>query len=83
VRDRILALALTMYEASLCSCGHPVSRAHNDDMEGYYSKVERVCQACAVIALAQAEDRHEAGRKIGVRDDAYAAGYEPVDRSAS
>ncbi|WP_426566378.1 hypothetical protein ACPPVT_07480 [Angustibacter sp. McL0619] len=72
-----------MYESSLCSCGHPINRAHNEDMEGYYSKVERLCQACRVIELAQADDRPEAGRKVGVVDDSYGEGFEPDPRFLS
>lgn len=45
-------------------------------MEGYYSKVERLCQACRVASLAQ-DEPGESGRKILVVDDAYAEGYEP------
>lgn len=85
VEDRVMAVALTLYEDSLCSgCGHPRDRAYNPDMEGYYVTREHTCQGCA------ARDRHEAelrdkrdqrkpkaGLKVGVADEAWDEGYRP------
>ncbi|MGN6245110.1 MAG: hypothetical protein ACTHQ3_15770 [Motilibacteraceae bacterium] len=70
-------MALTIYESSLCSCGHPVSRAYNLDMEGYYEKVEHLCQACRVAQEAQADERAEPGRKVAIVDRSYDEGFEP------
>lgn len=77
-----MALALTLYEDSLCGrCGHPRDRAYNPDMEGYYSTREHTCQACAVLDRDAAEARdksgHQHGRKVGVADDAWDEGYTP------
>lgn len=81
LRDRILALALHLYEDGLCSgCGQPASRAHNPDMEGYYAPVTVRCEACAVRER-EAGEKHGQGVLIGVVDEAYSEGYEP--RAAS
>jgi hypothetical protein len=66
-----------MYEDGLCSgCGHPASRAHNPDMEGYYAPVTVTCQACAARDRESA-DQHGKGVLVGVVDESYAEGYEP------
>jgi hypothetical protein len=70
-------MALTIYEASLCSCGHPITRAYNPDMEGWYEKVEHLCMACRVAQQAQGDERAEPGRKVAVVDRSYADGFEP------
>lgn len=40
-------MALTVYEESLHSCGHPADWTFNEDTEGYFEVREHVCQACA------------------------------------
>lgn len=77
LRDRILALALQMYEDGLCpGCGLPANRAHDPLMEGYYVPNVVTCQACATREREGAE-KHAKGTLIGVRDESYAEGYEP------
>lgn len=74
-------MALTLYEDSLCDrCGHPRDRAYNPDMEGWFSARVHHCQACAVLeqdARDASEKGTEPGRKVGVADDAWDAGYVP------
>lgn len=77
LRDRILALALQLYEDGLCpGCGQPASRAHNPDMEGYYVASTTRCWACAARET-QAADQQGHGVLVGVVDESYLEGYEP------
>ena len=74
---RVLALALQFYEDGLCAgCGLPASRAHNADMEGWYTPVTTKCWACAARE-AEAEAAAGQGVIVGVVDESYAKGYEP------
>lgn len=61
MQDRLLTLALTRYEDSLCGgCGHPKDEAYEDDEIDsplYYDVQEVVCQAC------KAHQEFTAGRK--------------------
>lgn len=43
----MLALALTIYEDGLCSCGQPVVLAHHEDNDGWYDAHKRQCHSCA------------------------------------
>lgn len=48
--DRLTAVALTEYEASLCpDCGQPKHRAYNPDINGFYDVVEVQCQGCQAV----------------------------------
>jgi len=59
--DRALAVALVLYEDSLCRCGQPRERAHNVDNADRYEADGADCQACAAI-----EDyRREHGGDLG------------------
>lgn len=49
ISDREAAVALTEYEDSLHSCGHPAGRAFDDDADGEYEVRHLVCQACAAM----------------------------------
>lgn len=56
--DRKLAVALTIYERSLCpTCGHVMARSHDPEMDGWYDAHEDTCYACAAV------DLHTAGQK--------------------
>lgn len=57
VTDREAAVALTEYEDSLHSCGHPAGRAFDDDADGEYDVRSLVCQACA--AMDRYRDTHK------------------------
>lgn len=46
-KDYMLALALTIYEDGLCSCGHPLVLAHHPDNDGWYEAHKKQCHACA------------------------------------
>ena len=78
--DRTLALALTVHEDGLHSCGHPRDRAWNEDMEGWYTPHRVVCQACRAAALdMDARGKLQAGESTFVTDDTP-AGFEPDPR---
>jgi hypothetical protein len=53
-QDGLLAQALTLYEASLCSgCGHPVSETMGEENDGAWESEEFRCFACdANVKLA-------------------------------
>jgi hypothetical protein len=50
--DYVLSLALTVYEAGLCSCGQPMSLAHHPDNDGWYNAHKTQCHSCAARELA-------------------------------
>lgn len=55
--DRLLALALDVYERSLCSdCGHARDRAWHPGMAGSYMVEEVECQACTALNRRARED---------------------------
>lgn len=43
----MLALALTIYEDGLCSCGQPLILAHHPDNDGWYDSHKTQCHSCA------------------------------------
>lgn len=43
----MLALALTIYEDGLCSCGQPMAVAHHPDNDGWYDPKTTQCHSCA------------------------------------
>lgn len=45
----MLAVAFTLHEDGLHSCGHPRGMAFSDDSEGIFEVVESTCQACAAL----------------------------------
>lgn len=65
-RDRAFALALTLYEADLCSgCGQPMSLSAGDHPHDY--QVERIrCMGCAEI-----EEDREGSRKPDSGEKTY------------
>ena len=63
-RDRLLAVALQVYEDSLHACGHPADWAFNEDSEGYFEVREHVCQACRARELHH-RDRDGKNRPAG------------------
>lgn len=81
VKDRALAIALTIHEDGLCpSCGQPVERSWNEDMEGEYVAHRRVCHACKAIHLD-----HDSHGPLGPGERSYVTddtpdGYEPDPR---
>lgn len=75
-KDRILALALTMHEDGLHSCGHPKSIAFSPWSDGYFEVRSQVCQACAageMYARTHKDHKGAPGEVFGVantlRDD--------------
>jgi hypothetical protein len=81
VKDRMLALALTIHEDGLCpGCGQPRDRSWNEDMEGEFKVFRATCQGCQALHLEQ--DGHGARRPaetLFVRDRTP-AGYSPDPR---
>lgn len=51
--DRTLALALSAFEADLCSgCGHPMDESMDPDNErAYFAPAPHRCHACTAIAV--------------------------------
>jgi hypothetical protein len=45
--DYVLTLALTVYEAGLCSCGQPMVLAHHPQNDGWYEAHKTQCHSCA------------------------------------
>ncbi len=88
-KDRLLALALTMHEDGLHSCGHPKSLAFSADSDGIWEVVTHVCEACAAV---QNHKQASEGRKpmpgegFGVantlRDDEAVRMWQPSARGA-
>ncbi|WP_123378619.1 hypothetical protein [Pseudokineococcus lusitanus] len=67
--DRALQVALTLYEDSLCTCGHPRDRAWNDDSDGHWEVAEHICQACAARDRARTtEGKRPDGSHVGIYD---------------
>lgn len=58
-KDRLLVLALTQYEASMCSCGYPRHVCQDPDNDGYFDVEPVICYAQAAID----EHRSDAGYK--------------------
>lgn len=76
-KDRLLLLALTMFEDGLCPhCGQPRDRAWNDDMDGYYEVHEATCVACQAKERAQ-DGKKPSGSRVAYVTDAAPAGYSP------
>lgn len=44
-----LGVGLELYEADLCSCGHPFSETSDDERAEAYEPVEKVCNVCALL----------------------------------
>ena len=56
VRNRLLAMALTMHEQSLCQgCGQPVGESSDPDGPEYGAE-DYECRGCAVLAEAGSAD---------------------------
>lgn len=67
-RDRELAEALAIYEASLCpGCSQPLSETLDPDREGWYEVHVETCAACRAKALDKTED--EPGALVTVLPD--------------
>jgi hypothetical protein len=76
-RDRVMAVALTMYEDSLHPCGHPKDVAFNPDMDGWYEAEPLTCQACAAVdSYNQGREKPEPGEVLFVRNT-MPAGVKP------
>jgi hypothetical protein len=70
--DRLLALALTTHEDSLCSgCGVRKDRAYNQpDMEGWFAVHAAKCEGCAALELdAKQHDDRTRADKVYVVDE--------------
>ncbi|WP_159622671.1 hypothetical protein [Ruania rhizosphaerae] len=68
-RDRTLAEGLLTYEAGLHSCGHPVGRAFNPEMDGWFEAEWDVCYACAAADRARADtEKPDPGAVLHVVD---------------
>ena len=66
--DRMMALALTLHEDSLCAgCGLPHSKTRGDDNVGRYElHDDGICHACEALEAAQ-QDKNRAtfpGQKL-------------------
>jgi rubredoxin len=68
-RDRLLALALTLHEDSLCPhCGQPKERSWNEDAGDLY-RVHRVtCQGCQAMHHALDGDPKKPAEAVWVSD---------------
>lgn len=57
--DRMMAMALTLYEDSLCAgCGLPHSKTRGDDNVGRYEvRDDHVCHGCEPLEAAR-QDKH-------------------------
>lgn len=63
-KDRLLAVALHLYDASLCpDCDQPARLAHNPEWEGWFDTETVVCQSCAAV-----ERDNKAARATGEPD---------------
>lgn len=64
-RDRELAKALMLHEASLCpGCGQPAHETEDTDLEGWWQVETIPCTACQ--AIEDARDQMEPGDRIRV-----------------
>lgn len=69
--DRMLAMALTAYEDSVCpGCGQPLSTAHGDDNVGRFEVVEDICHGCEALEANREsnKDNHYPGQKFHLHD---------------
>lgn len=69
--DRVMAMALTAFEASLCSgCGLPTSIAHGDDNVGRWEvDPETICHGCAALeSFRESNKDHYPGQKLHLHD---------------
>lgn len=74
-KDRLLALALKMYERSLCpDCRADRGRTHDDKMDGEYHLEMETCYRCAAVEEFHREQREDLppGTKLYVVEDADA-----------
>lgn len=81
-------LALTIYEAGLCSCGHPMVIAHDPDNDGWYDTHKVQCHSCAKRELATRGDGTnpyvpEPGEKVHTVFDADGKAAAALRRQAS
>lgn len=80
--DRTLAMALTVYEDSLCpKCGHSRERAWNDDMDGLYKAHRVTCRACLAVHEETSGRPVGGGEVVYVTDEAE-PGFVPDPRMA-
>jgi hypothetical protein len=71
-KDRMIALALKLYEQSLFpDCKADRSRTHDDRMDGEYHVEVETCYRCAAVEEWQRDQREElpAGTKLYVAED--------------
>lgn len=76
-QDRLLALALTAHEDSLCGgCGQPKDQAYNPDAQGWFEARAVVCAGCA------ARDEHGKEQKTRTAGEkVYVVDTLPADRA--
>lgn len=66
-RDRELAKALDLYEASVCKgCGHSVHETYDPDREGWYQVEVETCAACRAKEMHGKDEKPEPGQKMFV-----------------
>lgn len=68
-KDHILTLSYTMYRDGLCSCGHPVAVAHEDEHDGWFVAKTSVCVACAAVDHKRDDDKPAPGEKVYTVDE--------------
>lgn len=74
-KNRLLALAVKVYERSLCpDCRQDRGRSHDDKMDGWYNVQTEVCYGCAEVEQYQRDAKAEppAGMKLYVVEDEQA-----------
>lgn len=70
-RDWLALLALTRYEADLCTgCGQPRTYAADADAEGRYSVAESTCWGCSTLERHQRNRKPTPGALLAVQPDA-------------
>jgi hypothetical protein len=63
----VLGIGLSVYEASLCSCGVPVGEAWDDDQAAGFDVHAVICKVCAMLeSKRDSENKPPAGRKMTV-----------------
>ena len=69
-RDRELAQALLLHEASLCDgCSQPLSETLDPDREGWYLVELHSCAACRARDIELKDAKPEPGMRVTVRAD--------------
>lgn len=63
-----MAVALTLYEDGMCTCGYPAHVCHHPENDGYFEVDRGVCYAAAAVEQYRGAEGYvpEAGERLGV-----------------